>query len=72
MKIEITPTGHIDTINGAPARLWRGVTDQGVKVELFVAMVRVAAGDDQAAFTRELREVKPERELVSFDYRFVL
>lgn len=72
MKITIEPTGQFKTVNGAVSRMWRGVTDEGAKCELAVAMIIVAGNADNSAFARELREVKPETELVSFDYRFVV
>lgn len=56
MKIEIQPTGRFEGVNGQRCRVWDGVTDKGVTVEVFVKMVQ---------------EVKPERELVYFDNRIL-
>lgn len=68
MKLELEPTGVIETVNGAPTRLWKGTSDKGVQVLCWM-LVRVdiehvppALAED---FERELREVKPERQLRS-------
>ncbi len=42
MKITLEPTDCIQTIEGAPCRLWTGTTDGGVPVHAFIQL-RVAA-----------------------------
>ena len=71
MKLTIEPTGRMETVNGELARVWTGTTDKGVKVTCWISIVRVHKDDDSGDFERELREVKVERELVSFDMRMV-
>lgn len=72
MKLSLEATGTIQTINGVPARLWTGRTESGIAVRCWIALIEVKASDDNTAFERELREVKTERQLVSFDYRLVM
>lgn len=75
MELNLKPTGTVETINGAPARLWKGQSDRGVAVLCWIALVRVdlehASQSMLEDFERELREVKPDRQLVSFDMRMV-
>lgn len=76
MKIEIEATWHFENINGQPCRLWRGTSDTGIPVVAFVAMIRTdiehASESQVAELDRELRAVKNERHLVSFDNRLVV
>ena len=69
MRITIEPTGQFQSVNGQRCRIWRGVTDKGVAVDLFVPLIQVRGNSE---FERELAEVQVERELVSFDYRMVI
>lgn len=69
MKVELEPTGTFETVNGTPTRIWKGRTDKGVEVAAYIACVRVHKDHDNSAFEAELREVKPDRQLVSFDMR---
>ena len=73
MKLTIEPTGTIEDVNGIPARIWKGKTEAGSDVMLWVSVVRVHKdAPDVEAFDRALREVKADRQLVSFDIRLVL
>lgn len=69
MKLTIEPTGYFEMVNGINCRMWRGTSEKGVAVELYVPLVRVRAEKDQAEFLNELQEVKAERQLTSFDTR---
>ena len=72
MKLTISPTDRIETIEGAPCRRWEGLSDQGTPVHVWVRMLSPQTHDEAAlrAFDQELKAL-PEvrRELVSFDYR---
>jgi hypothetical protein len=72
MKITLEPTGELQTVNGAPVRVWKGETDTGVPLTAYIAIVQVHKDHDNSEFERALREVKPERQLVSFDFRMVM
>lgn len=72
MKITLEPTGHIETVNGVDARIWKGVTESGIAVTCWIPIIQVGAKDDQTEFEHALRAVKVERHLVSFDMRLVL
>ena len=67
MKVTAEPTENITTCNGAPCRAWIAHTETGVAFIMFVTMVAVEEGADQAAFERELLSVGPPRE-VEFTY----
>ena len=75
MKLNLEPTAHIETIEGVPCRRWEGVTDAGTPVHAWIRMLSPQTHDAAmlAAFDRELCALPPvERQLVSFDFRFVL
>ncbi len=75
MKLSISPTPTIETIEGAPCRLWVGVTDAGTPVHAWVRCLSPQTHDaaQLAVFDRELEALPPaRRELVSFDTRFSL
>lgn len=66
MRITIENTDQIVSIetrdgSTAPARVWRGRTEQGVECQLLVTRIAVARGDDNSAFERELQECPPAR-----------
>jgi hypothetical protein len=71
MKITLEPTGHIETMNGVDARIWKGTTEKGVAITCWIPIIQVGKKDDQTEFERELREIKVERRLVSFDMRML-
>ena len=72
MHITLEPTATIERVNGVPARLWTGRTDQGIEITAWINFVRVRADADAAAFEASLQTVEVHRELVSFDMRMVL
>jgi len=72
MKLTIEPTGKFETVNGNMCRLWKGTTEKGEPVELYVAVVAAKSKAAEAELETALREVKVERQLVSFDLRLVI
>jgi hypothetical protein len=74
MKLTLEPTDRMQTFDGAPTRVWKGVTESGVEVLAFIRCVRPQTHDEAklAVFDRELSSLpQPRKELVSFDYRMV-
>jgi len=79
MKIILEPTGRFETVNQGhgrvQCRIWEGVSDMGAKVIAYIPSVGLhndASAAEQEQWARELREVKAERHLVSFDLRMVI
>jgi hypothetical protein len=74
MRLTIEPTDIIELVEGQPCRRWEGVTDQDTPVHVWVRMLSPQTNDDAAlaAFDNELKALpKTERQIVSFDFRFV-
>lgn len=72
MKITLTPTGTIDTVEGiGQARIWEGTTEGGVPVKAWIITIQPQTHDPEATaiFERELKEVPLSRHLTSFDLR---
>ena len=71
MKLNLEPTGRIETVEGTPCRIWTGTTDGGVPVHAYIAVIQPQTHDPDAIATFEaaLEEVPYERHLVSFDLR---
>ena len=41
MKITIESTSKIVSLNGIPARIWEGETENGIKVHCFISRIAV-------------------------------
>lgn len=63
MKILIESTPVITTVNGRPARVWKGLSESGIECTLYVTMVSVDRDADTSAFARELDEQLTPQEL---------
>lgn len=64
MTLTITATETVTTLNGVPARLWEGVTEDGIPCKVFVHRVAVSDLHDSAAFDRRLKaELPPAKHL---------
>jgi hypothetical protein len=75
MKITLTPTTTIDTVNGeVRARIWEGSTDNGTPVKAWIATIQPQTTDETKLieFERDLQSIRASRELVSFDICVVL
>lgn len=60
VKITITSTNKLTTIEGVPCRIWEGVTERGVPCHVFVHRLAVQSVDNRCEeFERELRETYP-------------
>jgi hypothetical protein len=73
MKIAIQSTSKIVEINGVPARVWEGITENGVAVTCLITRIAVKREADCSQFERELKEQKPpSAELNAWPMRMVL
>ena len=74
LEITLRPTGKFETVNGTQCRRWEGKTAEGFPIFAMIATVAVHKDAEPAAaqaFASALREVKVERQLVSFDTRLL-
>jgi hypothetical protein len=62
MRITMTSTPNIALVEGRRCRVWEGVTDRAVRVQVYVAIIRVDARDDTAGFEAELPSSPSPRE----------
>jgi hypothetical protein len=58
MKITITPTAELAAVNGAPVRVWDGVTEGGDKVTVYVALLKVPPGKGQVELDAAVKDGK--------------
>jgi hypothetical protein len=76
MKMTVEPTEKIVELNGVPARIWEGATDDGIPCHLFVTRVAVPVdrpASEHAKFAAALRETRPPSPEVSmYPLRLVL
>jgi hypothetical protein len=72
MKATVENTSRIITVNGIPARLWKGVTESGVEFEMLVVRVAVSKDADTAQFEAELRSMAPPLEESAYPNRMIL
>jgi hypothetical protein len=59
MKLTIEATERITSIDGVKARAWKGVTERGVPVVVFVHRIAVDNSRDSGELDRELVETLP-------------
>jgi hypothetical protein len=75
MRMTITSTDHLVTLNGVPARVWEGETVTGVKVACYITRISPQTHDADAlrAFEAELQEcVPPSPEVAAIPLRLIL
>ena len=79
MKVTIESTNKIVTLkpgslaDGVPARIWEGVTENGIKVHCFITRVAADKDADQEEFQKELSEYKPPSpEIEAYPSRLIL
>lgn len=58
MKIELESTTGMTELNGVPARIWEGKTDNGIPVVAFITRIAVQKDEDASQFETELQEHK--------------
>lgn len=64
MKATIESTDQIADVNGLPARVWNGRTENGVEFLAFITRLAVPEGQDCTQFEGELRK-EPHTKVVS-------
>ena len=73
MKIQIESTTKIVNASGIDCRVWEGVTERGVKVQVLVPRIAALAGEDLTQFEAELQEQRPpSAEVQAFPLRMIL
>ena len=82
MKITIESTTQIVEVeNGQPfepltvikCRLWEGVTEHGVKVQVLIPRIAALKGEDLSQFEAELQETRaPSAAIQAFPLKMVL
>lgn len=75
MKLTLEPTNEIATVDGSPARVWIGMTDDGTPVKAFIRAVQPQTHDEAAlaVFDRELQALpEPRPGALTVDLRFVI
>jgi hypothetical protein len=67
MRLTITPTEEVTTLDGQAVRLWSGKTEGGARCFVLVAMIAVPEEEDTAEFDRRLcgrpitRPIEPDQ-----------
>lgn len=64
MHLQIESTDQITDLDGVPARVWQGVTANGIPCLVFVHRVAVQRDQDATDFERELGEQLPPGRVV--------
>lgn len=73
MKMMIESTTAIVKANGIDCRVWEGVTERGIKVEVLVLRIAVQLRQDMSQFEAELTETRPPQfEATAFPLRMIL
>jgi hypothetical protein len=67
MRLTIDSTDMLTYHNGTRVRVWKGMTDTGTPVCVFVAGIAVETKNDQGQFQAELRETEAPLEVHSID-----
>jgi hypothetical protein len=61
MRIIIESTPHITTIEGVPVRHWTGVSEAGIRCDVFVRLLAVEKDQDTTEFDAELKTMPPPK-----------
>jgi hypothetical protein len=56
VKIRIQSTTKIVKVNGVPARIWEGETENGIPVHCYVTRIAVKKDADASEFEKDLQE----------------
>lgn len=75
MRVTLTSTDKIVTLNGIPARIWQGQTESGAPIHAYVTRIACDVTDvkTQAEFERELQACEPPRvDLVGIPLRMII
>jgi hypothetical protein len=73
MRVTLESTSKFILLNGIPARVWEGKSDNGISCYAFITRIAVARKDDSGEFERDLQEHRvPCAEVAGFPFRLVL
>lgn len=75
MKITVTNTDKIVNLNGVPARVWEGESEQGVPVYCFITRIAIQGNVKEhiEQFEAELKQVaEPSAEAQSFPTKMII
>ena len=74
MKITIESTSKIVSLNGIPARIWEGETENGINVHFFISSIAVDRNETHTEeFNRDLQEVRsPSAEIAAYPMNLIL
>ena len=67
MLLQIESTDQITTIDGVPARLWKGWTEDGIPCAVMVHRIAVLHSADSTQFEAQLQEQLPPANPVLFE-----
>lgn len=56
MNVQLHSTDKVVTLNGVPARIWEGITENGIEVHAFITRIAVHKDNDASQFEKELSE----------------
>jgi hypothetical protein len=59
VKVTLESTSAIVTLNGVPARVWEGHTENGIACHALITRIAVHKDHDASQFERELQECRP-------------
>lgn len=73
MKAQLESTSKIITVNGIEARVWEGLTENGIRFHAFIVRVGVEKTSDLSQFEAELKETRPPSpEVAAYPARMIL
>ena len=73
MKMTIESTTKVVNASGVDCRVWEGVTERGIKVQVLIPRIAALADQDLSQFEAELKEMRPpSAEVNAFPLRMIL
>ena len=73
MKITVQSTSKLVTVDGVPARVWQGHTEDGIAVHCFITRIGVDKDEDCSRFEADLKEcAAPTEEVAAIPSRLAL
>ena len=73
MKVTIVSTEKIVKINGVPARVWEGKTENGIPCHAFITRIACHNDADSTEFEKELtQQAQPSADVQSYPSSLVI
>ena len=73
MKMTIESTTKVVNASGVDCRVWEGVTERNIKVQVLIPRIAALADQDLSQFEAELKEMRPpSAEVNAFPLRMIL